>query len=69
MCKGKPPNDVPVQEEPIPRTEEANIDMTGEICLECKSGVYNETYQMDDIDGVLHCTACGHQVNRWSHPN
>ena len=40
-------------------------DMTGCKCTKCKKGTYQETSQMDDTDGVLHCTNCGMKVQRW----
>lgn len=41
------------------------VDMTGKKCSACKKGTYQETSQHDDMDGVLHCTKCNKQVNRW----
>lgn len=43
-----------------------HTDRTGTSCQRCAKGVYRETSVMDDISGVLHCVACGHQVRRWS---
>jgi hypothetical protein len=40
------------------------VDMMGKTCTKCKKGTYKETSQHDDMDGVLHCTKCGHQVVR-----
>ena len=40
-------------------------DMSGKKCQKCGKGKYKETSQMDDMDGVLHCDKCGHQVDRW----
>jgi hypothetical protein len=40
------------------------VDMTGKKCEKCGKGRYQETSQMDDMDGVLHCTNCGHKVKR-----
>jgi hypothetical protein len=44
----------------VPETK----DMTGKPC-DCKKGTYQETSFWDDIDGVLHCTSCHKQVNRY----
>ena len=40
------------------------VDMTGKKCTSCKKGTYQETSQMDDMDGVLHCTKCNKEVKR-----
>ena len=40
------------------------MDMTGKKCKKCKKGKYTETSIHDDIDGVLHCDKCGHEVKR-----
>jgi len=40
-------------------------DMTGVECEDCGGGDYQETGQLDDKDGVLHCTSCRKEVNRW----
>jgi hypothetical protein len=45
--------------------DSAEKDMTGETCEKCKKGKYQETSQNDDMDGVLHCTKCNKQVDRW----
>jgi hypothetical protein len=42
-----------------------SVDMTGKKCTKCNKGKYHETSHMDDMDGVLHCTKCNHQVDRW----
>ncbi len=41
-------------------------DMTGKKCKNkgCK-GNYKETSQMDDMDGVLHCSKCGEKIQRY----
>jgi len=41
------------------------VDMTGKKCTTCKKGTYQETSQMDDMDGVLHCTNCGKKIKRY----
>ena len=41
-----------------------SVDMTGCKCTKCKKGTYQETSQMDDMDGVLHCTNCGMKIDR-----
>jgi hypothetical protein len=43
----------------------AHNDRTGKTCKSCKKGKYYETSHMDDWDGVLHCTKCGHEVKRY----
>lgn len=43
-----------------------NTDMTGCKCTKCSKGTYQETSQMDNTDGVLHCTNCGTKVARYS---
>lgn len=40
------------------------IDVLGETCVKCRSGVYRETSIHDDKDGTLHCSACGVMVER-----
>jgi hypothetical protein len=40
------------------------IDMKGKKCGKCKKGTYQETSQMDDMDGVLHCDKCGSETKR-----
>ena len=39
-------------------------DMMDKKCKKCGKGKYKETSQMDDMDGVLHCDKCGHEVKR-----
>ncbi len=39
--------------------------MTGKPCKTCKQGVYIETSLFDDIDGVLHCSACNAEIRRY----
>jgi len=41
------------------------MDMTGKECDHCHEGYYTETSIHDDLDGVLHCSECGHEVKRW----
>jgi hypothetical protein len=41
------------------------VDMTGKECEECHKGDYQETGVQDDMHGVLHCTNCGKQTDRW----
>lgn len=41
-------------------------DLMGASCKSCGTGKYKETSQMDDMDGVLHCTSCGEKVDRHS---
>ena len=43
---------------------EQRVDMKGKKCTSCKKGTYQETSQMDDMDGVIHCTKCGKGVKR-----
>ena len=40
------------------------VDMKGKKCTSCKKGTYQETSQMDDMDGVVHCTKCGKGLKR-----
>ena len=42
-----------------------SLDRLETYCLECKDGFYKETSVMDDIQGVLHCNVCNHQVSRY----
>ena len=42
------------------------IDNLNKICEKCHIGRYIETGFFDDMDGLLHCERCGHQVKR--HP-
>lgn len=41
------------------------IDMTGKKCRKCGKGKYKETTFFDDMDGVLHCDKCNHEIKRW----
>jgi len=49
--------------------EAAGEDMTGCKCTKCGKGTYQETSQLDDTDGVLHCTNCGMKVDRYKTVN
>jgi len=49
----------------VRRSLSEQIDMRGKPCKKCKKGTYQETSQFDDMDGVVHCTKCGHPVKRW----
>jgi hypothetical protein len=57
---------------PLPRVHEPKeeppnfkkVDMLGKPCP-CGSGEYAELSLYDDWDGVLHCTACEHEVRRY----
>lgn len=40
------------------------IDRKDTTCTKCGKGKYVETSVMDDINGVLHCSKCNHQVFR-----
>lgn len=54
---------------PIKQKEQISLpgkfDNKGKSCLSCKQGVYKETSIVDDWTGVLHCSVCGVQVERW----
>jgi len=39
-------------------------DMKGIKCTKCEKGTYQETGMHDDMDGVVHCTKCGHGTKR-----
>lgn len=41
------------------------VDLTGNYCHNCGIGVYCETSQNDDANGVLHCDECGDEQKRW----
>lgn len=41
------------------------FDRDGEGCFECHHGYYKETSLQDDVQGVLHCSNCGHEIKRW----
>jgi predicted nucleic-acid-binding Zn-ribbon protein len=41
-------------------------DMKGKKCEKCKKGKYEETSQLDDLKGVLHCIKCGHEIDRYT---
>jgi len=45
--------------------KEAEVDMMGKKCKTCGKGVYKETSHMDDMKGVLHCSKCGAEINRY----
>ena len=45
---------------------EVEVDMKGKKCEKCKKGTYEETNQMDDLKGVLHCTKCGDEIERYA---
>lgn len=40
-------------------------DMYHVRCERCHIGTYQETGYHDDMDGVLHCPNCRHEVPRW----
>ena len=40
-------------------------DMSGVKCTNCKKGIYKETNQLDDLNGVLHCDKCNHEIQRY----
>jgi len=40
-------------------------DMTGKFCQKCHKGKYEETSINDDRDGILHCTVCNDEIERW----
>jgi hypothetical protein len=42
------------------------IDYMNKKCKRCLGGYYSETSPLDDIQGVLHCVVCNHQVKRWN---
>ena len=46
-------------------TSNHQLDLTGTPCLECKDGYYKETGIQDDMQGVLHCDECRHEVRRY----
>jgi len=57
---------VEVRETEVPQVVLAGtLDNTGQTCAICKSGVYKETSIIDDWTGVLHCSECGCEVERW----
>jgi hypothetical protein len=41
------------------------VDMAGETCMECGKGQYTETSIFDDMDGIQHCSNCGHATERY----
>jgi len=41
------------------------LDRTHERCESCGLGFYEEDYIWDDWDGVLHCSNCGVEVDRY----
>lgn len=41
------------------------IDLSNTECFNCNSGLYIETSVMDDINGVLHCSNCNQQIERY----
>jgi hypothetical protein len=45
---------------------EAWVDLTGKPCKKCRKGKYQETGFHDDMDGVLHCTNCGTEIERYA---
>ena len=47
------------------KSENIESDMKGEVCEECGDGKYTETNQLDDLNGVLHCEKCNHEINRY----
>lgn len=40
-------------------------DMLKQECIKCYRGYYIETSQADDMDGVVHCFECGHEMPRY----
>lgn len=41
-----------------------NTDRLNTKCTRCKKGYYIETSFYDDIDGKLHCSNCGNEIQR-----
>ena len=52
------------KDEKVKEAAGKQVDMKGKKCTACKKGTYQETSQMDDTDGVLHCTKCKKEVKR-----
>ena len=46
-------------------SQNSTVDLKSKKCEKCKKGNYIETSIHDDIDGVLHCNKCNHQVARY----
>lgn len=44
-----------------------STDNMGKTCNVCKKGEYKEMYQMDDLKGVIHCSHCSDEVDRYSY--
>ena len=45
--------------------EKITKDMTNEICTKCNKGEFQETSLLDDLKGVLHCTFCKTEIERY----
>jgi NAD-dependent SIR2 family protein deacetylase len=41
-------------------------DMLKQECIKCYRGKYAETSMNDDMDGVVHCFECGHEMPRYT---
>jgi transcription elongation factor Elf1 len=41
-------------------------DRTGETCTNCGKGKYKVASLDDEIDGFLHCSKCGHRIDRYA---
>lgn len=54
----------------ITEIQDKRKDNLNKLCQQCKvkgnkRGRYIETSIFDDRDGVLHCSKCRQQINRW----
>ena len=47
------------------KPKSVKTDQTGKKCSNCNKGKYQETSNMDDVHGVLHCENCRKEVPRW----
>lgn len=56
-------NELQVHRKLAPKVEQPS-DMLYEPCKRCANGAYRETSIMDNIQGVLHCDNCDHEVKR-----
>ena len=45
------------------------MDNLNQLCINCDIGYYVETSVMDDINGVLHCSECNNQIDRYYKPD
>jgi hypothetical protein len=49
----------------LEQIQKKRMDNSNKKCKFCKKGTYIETSIHDDLHGVLHCSKCKQQINRY----